>query len=615
MNSADYARKSSFFASAFQNLDETIVLLDASEKILFWNHMAECLFETPAEEAMGRPITDFLEMETSFDRDAGCKRNPPGGHHAVFETSISRRTGDDVRVQVKITPIKADDCGEGSMVTIRELETAVKREIDDLRSFPLESPMPVLRINSEGTVDFINATARAELNLKEGDRLKETWFDEIKGPDRVGAGQFEIRESDRIYRVNSKPSARSGCINLYCQDITDLRDAQETLSENEERFRHVVENINGIFYVIELPANRVAYVSPSFDQIFGRPSSVLEGDPHAFLQFIHAEDREYVEERIKRAATKRKMFSAEYRIVRPDGSVRWIWDRSFPIRNEKGVLHRVVGIGEDVTERRIAEQRLKVSQMKLMESEKLATLGKLSAGISHEINQPLTAIQSYAENARKFLDKNRPVDARQNLLTISDQVSRIKEIIENVRLLARHDPGRNQSIVVNEAIENVLSVIGGRVKLQNCRLIYDAKNGTVSAFGDMVRLEQTLLNILANALDAVAEQSDPEIVIDVEDGEDYAVIRVRDNGSGISTSIIDEVFEPFVTSKPEGKGTGLGLAISRSLIEGMGGILTAHIPEFRGAEFRISLRKASPSSASKDIGFLEVDDAHPEKRN
>ncbi|MEE2945229.1 MAG: ATP-binding protein [Pseudomonadota bacterium] len=247
-------------------------------------------------------------------------------------------------------------------------------------------------------------------------------------------------------------------------------------------------------------------------------------------------------------------------------------------------------------EARVEERtkELRNAQDELVEASKLAALGRLSAGVSHEINQPLGAILNFSDNAKKFLNKDLPDKAGENLTLISGQVERIKRIISNLRAFARQEAATTELIDFKEVIQAVVTSTQDMMEEAKIEIRTDLPDQDIGVIAGRVRLEQVVLNLLSNAKDAMANSDLKRIYVTLTRDPVNARLVVQDTGPGISDPT--RVFEPFYTTKELGasKGLGMGLALSHGLITRFGGTLTCQ-NQFQGAEFTITLPIAQPA--------------------
>ncbi|SHH56886.1 sensor histidine kinase [Cognatishimia maritima] len=233
-------------------------------------------------------------------------------------------------------------------------------------------------------------------------------------------------------------------------------------------------------------------------------------------------------------------------------------------------------------------EELRNAQDELVEASKLAALGRLSAGVSHEINQPLAAIMNFAENSKKFLERDRPDRASENLTMISSQVERIKRIIGNLRAFARQEVAPTDRIDFCDVVRASLSAMDDSLREAGIDVSVALPSAPIEVIAGRVRLEQVVLNLISNAADAMAQSDVKTLSVHLRTEGANAVLTVSDSGSGIADP--SRVFEPFYTTKELGssKGLGMGLALSHGLVTRFGGTLSCKNLD-KGAAFTISL--------------------------
>ncbi|RJX76327.1 ATP-binding protein [Pseudomonas sp. LS-2] len=236
---------------------------------------------------------------------------------------------------------------------------------------------------------------------------------------------------------------------------------------------------------------------------------------------------------------------------------------------------------QEVLEREHAQQELFRAQDELVQAGKLSALGTMSASISHELNQPLAAIRSYAENAEVLLDHQRTDDARGNLKLISELTGRMASIIAHLRAFARRDRHAPESVALQPALDDALALLAKRRRAMDVELIRDLPDATLWVQAGETRLRQVLGNLLANALDALTEKGPPrKLWISAEHSAEGVNLFIRDNGPGFSREALEHAREPFFTTKTRTQGLGLGLAICDTLMRALGGeLLFANHPE------------------------------------
>ncbi|MDH4584219.1 sensor histidine kinase [Pseudomonas sp. BN415] len=250
---------------------------------------------------------------------------------------------------------------------------------------------------------------------------------------------------------------------------------------------------------------------------------------------------------------------------------------------------------DEVLEREQAQQELVRAQDELVQASKLSALGTMSASISHELNQPLAAIRSYADNAGVLLDHERFDDARGNLRQISELTGRMASIIAHLRAFARRDRHAPESVALQPALDDALALLAKRRRAMDVELIRDLPDAPLWVQAGETRLRQVLGNLLANALDALKEKPQPRrIWLSAETTTEGVELHLRDNGPGFSEDALRHAREPFFTTKTSAQGLGLGLAICDSLMRALGGeLLLANHPD-GGALLTLRLRNAAP---------------------
>ena len=240
----------------------------------------------------------------------------------------------------------------------------------------------------------------------------------------------------------------------------------------------------------------------------------------------------------------------------------------------------------EIAERERMQESLAVAEQSLAQSSKLAALGEMSAAVSHELNQPLAAMKTYLAGARLLVGRNRAEEALSSFQRIDDLIERMGAITKQLKSYARKGGDDFRPVALNEALASALSMMEPQLKQRHVRISRIVPDEDVRVMGDRVRLEQVIINLLRNALDATESVSDPEIEIILAAGE-TATLTVRDNGPGIEN--LDDLFEPFFTTKQPGDGVGLGLAISSGIVSDLGGRLSARNGQDGGAVFEVQL--------------------------
>lgn len=262
--------------------------------------------------------------------------------------------------------------------------------------------------------------------------------------------------------------------------------------------------------------------------------------------------------------------------------------RTHELRNANDKLMR------EMDERRRAEAKLLAAQDGLAQANKLATLGQIAAGVAHEINQPVAAIRAYADNSVVLMDRERMADAKANLGFIATLTEKIDVITNEMKDFSRKSQSKTEVIDLRAAIEGALFLTGWRLRSRGVALCTESKGDEVLVFGDKARIEQVLVNLINNAIDALAGVSAPRIDLSIATSRGKATLAVADNGHGIRSDDAQSIFSPFFTTKKD--GLGLGLVISRDIVTELGGELSFESKPSCGSKFFMTLRRAFPCS-------------------
>ena len=312
-----------------------------------------------------------------------------------------------------------------------------------------------------------------------------------------------------------------------------------------------------------------------------------------YLEIIHPDDQERIREAVSHAMESDGNLQAEFRIVSPDGDIRWLsvcGQAEYGI-NGKPLLLR--GVSRDITESKYAEVELQNHRNELAHIARVTSLGQLSSALAHEINQPLGAILRNAEAAELFLKQTPPdLEELQAILTdIRNDEQRAVSVIERMRLLLKRRELQLEALAVNELISEVAKLLNSEIQTRHASLRIDIAGELPKVYGDRVHLQQVILNLLLNSLDALNGKNEQQrqIVIRASQKTDGMVeFVVVDHGAGVAPEQLPHLFEPFYTTKKN--GMGVGLAISKTIVEMHGGKIMAKNNPDGGATVRFTLR-------------------------
>ncbi len=239
-------------------------------------------------------------------------------------------------------------------------------------------------------------------------------------------------------------------------------------------------------------------------------------------------------------------------------------------------------------------EQLRRAQDDLVQAGKLSALGQMAAGISHELNQPLAAIRSFSENAQIFLERGAPEKVALNLGRIADLTGRMARIIKNLRAFSRKEGEVTTDVALGRVVDDAIEIAAARLRAEGVALEWQRPETEIVARGGAVRLQQVVLNLISNAVDAMAGTTEKRIRITVRETSAEALICVQDSGPGLAAP--EKIFEPFYTTKStgEGEGMGLGLSISYGIVQSFGGAIKGENHAAGGAVFTVTLPKGAP---------------------
>jgi PAS domain S-box-containing protein len=388
-------------------------------------------------------------------------------------------------------------------------------------------------------------------------------------------------------------------------EIAERRQAEQSMQSSERRFRQLAETIQDVFWMTSSDCREVLYLSPGYEQIWGRSCASVHEHPETWFDTIVPEDRASVMTGMNKGA-QGETFEMKFRITRPDGAVRSIFSRGFPVHDEAGNLQSVVGLSSDVTERQRMEE-------KLFEAGKLETVGRLAGGIAHDFNTILTSIIGHSELIAQAVPEDGPVFHSAD--QIARSATRAAQLTHQLLAFSRKQMLQPENLDLNttitEAELTLRRLLGDGIEV--CVAIH-AKSPWAKA--DAGQIQQMLVQLALNAKDAMPRGGrltleTGDITLDetyastrpqVAAG-DYVMIAISDTGDGIPDEVKPHLFEPFFTTKPQGEGTGLGLAMCYGIVRQIGGYISVYSELGHGTTFKIFLPRvlAQPSEPAAAI--------------
>lgn len=407
--------------------------------------------------------------------------------------------------------------------------------------------------------------------------------------------EAELRQTqaDLESRVEERTAELASANRQLTVEIAERCRAEEALRVSQERYRMISELTSDYAYALRRNAEdrwEVEWCSDAFRRFNDGITPQL--DPGGNWQgLLHPDDAPMLEHRWQRLRSGYAVTS-EYRVVTHDGRHRWLRDRARPLKDEiTGVVNRIVGAARDITERRQAEDEVRRHQDALAHVSRLSMLGELTGQLAHELNQPLCTVVGNAQTARRLLSAPVP-DGNELCSALDDIVAAAKhaaEVIRRLRSLIRQQESQHVILNLARVIEEITGFVAADARRHGALVRFDVADDMPTVRGDSIQLQQVILNLVRNGLEAMAgtDADARELVVRVVRRGHEALVEIVDRGVGVSAESLRQIFEPFHSTKPA--GLGLGLSISRSIIETHGGRLWGESNARGGATFVMAL--------------------------
>jgi PAS domain S-box-containing protein len=413
----------------------------------------------------------------------------------------------------------------------------------------------------------------------------------ISGLDDEGVALEAVRAGAQDYLVKGR--MEGALLTRAIRYAIARKRADAALAESEARYQSILQHVANAVVVSDPATGLAEYVNPAYERLFEQESAYVLRTPNAWLERIHPDDLAAVTDARRRGAQGQDVAPLVFRLKRADGTIRWLRGRATPVRDAAGQVIRLVGISEDITELKRAEQQF-------FEAQKMEAVGRLAGGVAHDFNNVLTAILGYVDVLGDSLSAG---DARREEVDeIRLAAQRAAGLTRQLLAFSRHQVLAPRVMAPNEVVGQLDRMLGrliGEDIHRETSLSPDCGN----ILADAVQLEQVIINLAVNARDAMPRGGSLRIstanVTLLDHGTippgDYVVIAVSDSGEGMSPETMNRVFEPFFTTKEKGKGTGLGLSTVYGIVKQFNGHIDLESVQGAGTTFRIYLPRVDVS--------------------
>jgi PAS domain S-box-containing protein len=439
---------------------------------------------------------------------------------------------------------------------------------------------------------------KTKVPARHEDRIGDLWFDTVLCPilddqkdvDRIAIlsrsiterKQMEIELQEAKDKMEARVAERTSEL---ARLLAELSESERSLAE-AQRIAHLGS------WDWDIAAGETTWSEEVF-RIFGMKHRKNSVSAEEFLRRVHTDDRQAVEEATRQALeTPSRGFDHQYRIVRPDGTVRYVHEYGHVAVDDSGEPIRVLGTTQDITRMKALEAETQKLRSDLAHLDRVVTLSTLTGAIAHEVSQPLTAILNNAQAALRYLDPERTDldEVREALKDIISDDKRARDVMMRLRALVKKRDDLREPFDMNMTILDTVRILHSEALMRNASVLTDLDPQLPVVYGDRIQMQQVILNLIMNALEAVKDSPKDVRKIEVSsqtvDGSEIR-LTVSDSGPGIAEDKLEAIFEPFYTTKAQ--GTGLGLTVCRSIAESYGGRIQAERNTGGGAAISLLL--------------------------
>jgi PAS domain S-box-containing protein len=629
----------------FDHLDDAVVVLDDSHRVVFCNGEAARFYGVSASDAVGQDLDSLFGVEAApVPREEIWQMVDAEGSWRGEAIHV-RRGGDRTRVDWSLRRFELVDRGLTGKVSVsRQIRAS---ELAKSELWPVELPYRTLVENMNNGVgvqdqnglvvyanrklcemlgysrkellgrpvtDFLDARNESILDAQLSERRRGSatsyglsWLTKHGGELRTIMSPTPILDAEGAYQGTFAVTT----------DITERRQSERALRESEQRLRLMADTVEDVFWITDWISHRTLFVSQAYERVWGRTAESLYQSPTGWADAIHPDDRERAWEEFV-GLEERDRYDEEYRVIRPDGSLRWIRDRGFPVRQPDGSVVQVVGIAQDITDHRQAEEQREALEAQIQHAQKLESLGVLAGGIAHDFNNLLMVVLGNASLALMGMTPESP--ARACVQDVETAAKRASELVKQMLAYS----GKGQFVVerlnVNALVAEMVHLLEVSIS-KNATLEYHFADGVPNIAADATQVRQIIMNLITNASDAIGDKGG---IISIATGamecdqatlagtyldDDlpagvYSYFEVSDTGEGMDPETRAKLFDPFFTTRFPGRG--LGLAAVLGIVRGHGGAIEVHSEPNRGSRFKLLFPAMEPALGEGSVAAARV---------
>lgn len=630
------------FRSLFEQSNDAIFIHDLNNRIVDVNQRASEMVGYEKEHLIRMPVKELHPADELGSVEKSIKETRKKGY-TRFESRLKKKDGTLVDVEI-ISRITDPEKGivQGIIRDIsksKQAEQALREERDKAQRYLDIAGVIFVVLNADQTVALINNKGCQVTGYHEKEILGKNWFDNFlperdrektrEGFFKLIAGDIEPNEYFENYILTKNSEERliawhntvlrdeegniTGTLSSG-EDITERRLTETALQESQEKFRLMAENIAEIFWISEPNSSKLLYVSPSYEKTWQRPLEDIYKYPSAWIQSVHKDDLNRVMANMEKQAQGHITYE-EFRIILPNGSIRWIANRAYPIHNENGEIVHVSGIATDITENKIAIQEKERMQTQLQQAQKMEAIGTLAGGIAHDFNNILSPIIGCTEMSLE--DVSAGTFIYENLQAVLKAGMRARDLVQQILTFSRQTDQELKPLRIQNIIKEVLklsrSTLPSTIQIQQY-----ISNQCSLVMADETQIHQIAMNLITNAYHAMEETGGKlhvtlkEIKLAADNLKEpgmipgpYVCLTVTDTGIGMQKSIAKRIFDPYFTTKKKEKGTGLGLSVVHGIVKEFGGHISVYSEPNQGTAFHVYLPAIKTMDEDVEIEAME----------